>query len=321
MKLFTLGSQRISSNNTCHSETVLNPTALKTRSRFKIGSLLVLMIFGLAMLMPSNMNAQTITVDANPADWAALQAMDPQPPTYTHVQDKFGSGVIDDQFTEGSKDFFQATDLAWADGQTKAKNDIANAAAFIEGTTLYFAGDKTSNNGNAQIGFWFFLGDTAPFVESTSSQGVKKGDFRPAHEIGDLLILADFTSGGRNPIITAYEWKGVGLGTYGTNKSLDLLTLVSFGAQNNLNDTRPVPAGWDFPTDTYDFNQFFEGSIDLASITGLTNFCFSRFMMEARSSQEITASLDDFASGAFNVQPTVSVADTNRSESLNHVTV
>ena len=58
MKLFTLGNQRTSSNNTCYSGAVLTPTDLKTSSRSKIGSLLVLLIFGLAMLMPSKMQAQ-----------------------------------------------------------------------------------------------------------------------------------------------------------------------------------------------------------------------------------------------------------------------
>jgi len=58
MKFFTFGSKRTSSNNTCCSGTVLDPTALKTRNRFKIGSLLVLMIFGLAMLTNNDVNAQ-----------------------------------------------------------------------------------------------------------------------------------------------------------------------------------------------------------------------------------------------------------------------
>jgi len=301
MKFFTLGSTRTSSNNTCYSGAVPNPTVLKTRYRFKIGSLLVLMIFGLAMFMPSRINAQSIIVDANPDDWAVLQALSPQPATYAHIGDNFGNGVIDDQFTEGAKDFFEATDLAWADGQTKAKNDIANAAAFLEDGNLYFAGDKTSNNGDAQIGFWFYLGDTGPYVESTKN-GIRKGNFRPPHTYGDLLILVDFTGGGRNGTVKAYKWVGVGFGKYGTNKSLDDADAGSAVAAHNALLTRDVPAGWLFTSRTYDLNEFFEGKIDLTK-TGLSNFCFSHFMLEGRSSQEITASLDDFASGAFSIQP------------------
>ena len=60
MKLFTLGISGTCSNNRGYSGAVLTPTALKTSWRSKIGSLLVFFIFGLAMFMPSNMNAQTV---------------------------------------------------------------------------------------------------------------------------------------------------------------------------------------------------------------------------------------------------------------------
>jgi hypothetical protein len=60
MKLITLGSKGTSSNNSCYSGAVPNPTALKTRNRFNIGSLLVLMIFLLVtFLIPSALYSQT----------------------------------------------------------------------------------------------------------------------------------------------------------------------------------------------------------------------------------------------------------------------
>src|SRR5436190_12939989 len=99
--------------------------------------------------------AGKITIDGNPYDWslANLNTF----PVHSYQLDAFGNGVVDSQFTEGSKDFFEAEDLRWSVSQTKAKNDIANGAAVLVGNTLYFAGDRTSNNGDAQIGFWFYL--------------------------------------------------------------------------------------------------------------------------------------------------------------------
>src|SRR5262245_13741704 len=111
-----------------------------------------------------NTSAQTIRIDGNsvsiPGEWN--QAF------ITHVQDPFGNGVLDNQFTQGSKDFFFAADWRWEIGQTKAKNDLQNGAAAIMnpgtvldangavvggGPFLVFAGDRSSNNGDAQIGF------------------------------------------------------------------------------------------------------------------------------------------------------------------------
>ncbi|MDX1545087.1 MAG: hypothetical protein R3214_14210, partial [Christiangramia sp.] len=259
-------------------------------------------ILSVLCLMGINSWSQAITVDGNPGDWEVLEASNPA--VYNHIEDPFGNGVIDNQFTEGSKDYNIASQLIWADGQTKAKNDIANAAAYLEGTTLYFAGDKTSNNGDAQIGFWFYLNNTGPRVLQTSPK--RSGDFYPEHAIGDLFILIDFTGGGKFGTVSSYVWAGPGNGNYGNNKSLDLAGPGNV-AQNNLQEY-DVPDGWNFISSMYDENQFFEGSIDLASLE-INDACFSRFLVEARSSQELTASLDDFAAGEFNVEPEADVND------------
>jgi len=44
---------------------------------------------------------------------------------------------VDSQFTQGSKDFQFANDLAWAIGQTKSKNDIVNGAAGLVSQVQY----------------------------------------------------------------------------------------------------------------------------------------------------------------------------------------
>jgi hypothetical protein len=68
-------------------------------------------------------------IDGNPQEWT--QANINSIPIHSFIHDAFGNGVVDSQFTEGSKDFLLAADLRWAVSQTKAKNDIANAAAYL----------------------------------------------------------------------------------------------------------------------------------------------------------------------------------------------
>src|SRR5829696_5150047 len=143
-------------------------------------------------------NTGTIVIDGNPCDWRSSNLAGVAIKNYT--PDPFGNGVLDNNFTQGSKDFFEASDLRWTIGQTKAKNDIANSAVAIIGGTLYFAGDRTSNNGDAQIGFWFYLNGTAPVTLSDGTQ-----TFAPEHVYGDILVLADFTGGGNDATVSIYK--------------------------------------------------------------------------------------------------------------------
>src|SRR4030095_1461819 len=63
--------------------------------------------------------AGTIVIDGNPCDWN--QANFSTFPIRSYQLDAFGNGQVDNQFTEGSKDFFEAHDLIWSISQTKAK--------------------------------------------------------------------------------------------------------------------------------------------------------------------------------------------------------
>ena len=241
--------------------------------------------------------AGTIVVDGNPCDWNSTNFS--TFPIRSYMPDPFGNGVVDNQFTEGSKDFFDAHDLRWSISQTKAKNDIANGAAVLVGTTLYFAGDRTSNNGDAQIGFWFYQNGTGPVIEADGTH-----DFAPDHAVGDLLVLADFTGGGRNANVTVYEWVGTGGNVPNTGGTLNTTNCIGIVAQNN-DAIYPVPTGWTFLNPCYDVNEFYEGQVDLACVSGggAPNLCFSSFLLETRSSQSITASLDDFVAGSFGAKP------------------
>ena len=217
-----------------------------------ISSLILLLIL---FLFSNFLTAQTIVIDGMTNEWSGNSNV-------VHFQDPFGNGVVDGQFTEGSKDFLFANEQVWAFGQTKAKNDIANGAAGLVNTVSYynasnnlvtltggnylvFAGDRTSNNGDAQIGFWFYQNGTGP-VEINGNK-----IFDPEHSRGDILVLADFTGGGRTATVNVYRWIGGGLVTpgstivVGSKGNLETTNIASIVAENNIAG-EPIPVGWDF---------------------------------------------------------------------------
>ncbi|MBW6490670.1 MAG: hypothetical protein K0B15_05680 [Lentimicrobium sp.] len=250
-------------------------------------------------------------IDGNPAEWD-----DPDVtslPFFYHVQDPFGQGVVDNAFTQGTKDFDIAWDKTWEIGQTKPKNDLCNGAAVIKTdcTTgdylLYFAGDRSKIQGDAQIGFWLLLNGTSP-VTDVAPNGQPLLNFQPEHAYGDLLILSNFTNGGRLANVEIYMWVGPGNGNAGSNLSLQLTTFTGTAAQNN-DAVYGIPMGWDYPGTTYPLNAFYEGVINLTAIyeaeldVELPALCKATWLLEARSSASITAALDDFIGGPFGIEP------------------
>ncbi|MGM5471256.1 HYR domain-containing protein, partial [Flavobacteriaceae bacterium LMO-SS05] len=289
-------------------------------------AVLILFLFG------TNVQAQVVPcIDGNSTEWgsAALQLE----PTFDYHADVF-TGNQDDIFT-ASKDFklfggYGQPYNGWTLSPMQAKSDIMNAAAVIltglvtdpedgcissfgaydpSHTYLFFAGDRESNNGTGYIGFWFLKNGTSPI---TDADGHKI--FSPARGIGDLLVLADFTSGGRDADVTVLQWVGPGNGTEGNNNSLVKITTNAQVGQNNATQT-PVPAGFAVPAGqtTYDYNEFYEGVIDLTSVFDLqTNpelICSATWMLETRASAEITADLKDYVAGSFHLTPTIEVSD------------
>src|SRR5262245_2629408 len=99
----------------------------------------------------------------------------------------------------GSKDGLDIPNWQGKDGSVPDKDNIvtAFAARYVVGTEkiLYFGADRFDNNGDAQIGFWFFQNAVA-FDPAT-------GTFSGTHKNGDLLILANFTGGGDETNILA----------------------------------------------------------------------------------------------------------------------
>ncbi|MBW6499723.1 MAG: hypothetical protein K0B09_15160, partial [Bacteroidales bacterium] len=242
--------------------------------------------------------------NGNPANWITQDVFDN--PTYVHVIDAFGGdgvSTVDNQFTQGSTDYeFKS----WSLSQVKNKNDIANGHAVLIGTRLYFAGDRLAIEGSAQIGFWFFRGGTAPVMEP----GAKFGTFEPLRQVGDILVLSDFSGGGRYANVTVLRIVGFTPDSKRAAIFEELDAGTSIVAINNEN-VYDVPDAWPYISPTYPINAFYEGYLDLALIPPMegmeeeVDLCFGSFLLETRSSFRLTASLDDFVWGNFTTIPEI----------------
>ncbi|MHA2406262.1 MAG: hypothetical protein ACXACH_05880, partial [Candidatus Hermodarchaeia archaeon] len=162
---------------------------------------------------------------------------------------------------------------------------------------LYFGLDRFANNGDAQVGFWFFENPIGLNSDGT---------FDGVHAVGDLLVLSHFTQGGEVDTIEVYRWVGP--------PDVDNLELITSGADcaagsahsdfvcaavNDFTETAPWPyvakkpvkgeSDSDFPP-----GSFYEGGIDVTAL-GLEIGCGGSFLAETRSSQSLDAQLKDFA--------------------------
>src|SRR5262245_5136543 len=111
----------------------------------------------------------------------------------------------------GSKDSSDLSDWRWKDdaGGLPDKDNLTNAfgAAYFDGInlTIYFGADRFANNGDAQMGFWFFR----QRVRAIDGKFVGPDGVTPAtHTVGDMLVLADLTKGGAAVSIQVYKWVG-----------------------------------------------------------------------------------------------------------------
>ena len=256
-----------------------------------------------------------ITIDGNPNDWPAV-LNNPANTKKAFKHDPFDILHIDDQWTGGSSDTDVNPSLNWfwVKGNSNDKGDVANAGAVLLGTKLYFFGDRTATNGDAQIGFWFFLDNVQPI-----GTGDRSSPFTGQHTNGDILIISNFVNGGGKAKPLVYVWTGK------TSTLPGGLVLANPAVIDAILGTNPalvnVPTGqmyngetWSFypkfgTSGTYPSPLFFEGYVDLATLPGGYNACFQRFLLETRNSQSLNASLQDLVSGGFSgVPPAPSVA-------------
>jgi hypothetical protein len=173
---------------------------------------------------------------------------------------------------------------------------------------IYFGADRTSNDGDAFMGFWFFQADITALSGGTFGPGV--------HVDGDILVITDFSGGGGTVSLAVYQWNGPGgaiAGSGAINGTLD--ELVPFGSADcaTVGDNDPACATVNDGTITVPWTfldkggstgprtgEFVEGGINLTFL-GLDDECFSSFLAETRSSTSVNATLKDFIGGQFDV--------------------
>ncbi len=279
-----------------------------TRRKFRIGFFAVALAVALAggvafavhelglFELDGNATQETL-VD----DWSTLYGGD--------GHSLYFSGIIADganmsiYTTGGSKDDLDVSQWRWTDGSVPDKDDLLDAFAALyknpadSHVILYFGADRYANNGDSQIGFWFFKNTVGLNADGT---------FSGVHQVGDLLILSDFTQGGAVPTVKVYAWVGSG----GSDGPLDL-RLTGLDCANSAPDdavcgevnSSDATSPWAYTpksgtSGTFPHGSFFEAGLDLTVLMPQIS-CLSSFIAETRSSQSVTAELKDFVLGGF----------------------
>jgi uncharacterized repeat protein (TIGR01451 family) len=204
-----------------------------------------------------------------------------------------------------------------------AKDDLQNAyAALVQipngapdnagDQVLYLASERASNNGDSFAGFWLLKDNSVGCSGS--------GSFTGHHTDGDLLILSNYTNGGGTQDVQVYKWVGndaTGSPVLDASFSGGICgpTLTNDNACAIANSST-VTTPWT-PT-THAANTFVETGIDLTQLLGSSGGCFTNFLAETRSSQQLTATLKDFAGGSFStcVPPTIATTASGNGSSV-----
>lgn len=333
--------------------------------RRRIRSLLMVVVFALAILPVLNGVAHAVHDGANvfeldgdvadspaggPTDWAALfnssgAKILPLAGGATAAVFAADHATPDASYFQGggSKDINPISDYNCTTVNNPTdKNEILNAyAVAFEPTTgldagdliVYFGLERFDNDGDANVGFWLFqnpVGCTASGGGGTPFTGSKTP--------GDLLIVSEFTNGGTVSTINVYKWidppgpvtgaidptpiaSGVDCATTPPGSD-DACAIVNGG-----NITTP----W-FTTDkdgtgpnTLAVSEFFEGGVNVSDLVAGFGGCFTGFLAETRTSQELTAQLKDYALAAFNtcepdlkIQKSASAGTVNAGDSFTY---
>jgi hypothetical protein len=122
------------------------------------------------------------------------------------------TGIVEDAttpekiFTGGqTKDDLPLSGWEWkfTNNATPPKDNITDgfAAAYKNSedeTVVYFGADRYANNGDAQMGIWFFQEEVSPQPDFTFGTA--------SHMDGDLLVLVNFTGNAQITGVEVWEW-------------------------------------------------------------------------------------------------------------------
>jgi hypothetical protein len=248
----------------------------------------------------------------------------------------------DHSYFASEKDIYDIVDVAsggittqfWEcveQGNVLPKDEILNGYAALstvpagpneDDRVLFVGGERDSNNGTSFIGAWFLQADASC---SHSGNGSSAFTSTGAHQVGDLLLIADFPSGGKIGKIRLFEWcpaTEVGCSPGASDplqeiaSGLDCSDLPAAalddvcGVVNSVNVVTPVwknecvAQGNDKCASTIttpeETNTMFEIGVNLTN-SGFPDPlpCFSTFVLETRSSVQFDATTKDFVAGSF----------------------
>jgi hypothetical protein len=248
----------------------------------------------------------------------------------------------DHTYFDSEKDIYDIVDVASGGITTQfwecveqstvlPKNEILNGYAALAtvpaGTNagdrvLYVGGERDSNNGTSFIGAWFLQADASC---SHTGNGNTAFTSTSAHQVGDLLLIADFPSGGKIGEIKLFEWcpateagcsPGASDPLQEIASGLDCSDLPAAalddvcGVVNSVNVVTPVwknecvAVGSNKCASTIttpeETNTVFEIGVNLTN-SGFPGAlpCFSTFVLETRSSVQFDATTKDFVAGSF----------------------
>ena len=211
--------------------------------------------------------------------------------------------------TGGSKDTLDITGWKWKDGSVPPKDEILNiyAAKYVDGddNILVFGAERIVTNGSAFIGVWFFQDDVSLNTN---------GNFNGAHQVGDVLVLNEFSGGGAVANAKVFQWVTSAAqcslpGEFLENTNLCDITGTAplgsvFSTTNQLNEIPATEYCWPYTSgsgsSTMPVQSFFEGGINVEAFPALAGACFSSFLIETRSSFSTGSQLKDFALADFN---------------------
>jgi hypothetical protein len=276
---------------------------------------------GPAIATPSGTNCPSgftlINFISGSHDWSDIFNGNAGTPATAFVTDSFNlSNSSDDSFLgTATKDTMDISQWAWNFHNVQDKDDIEHAFAaaytLANGDTAIYAGmDRFANNGDSTAGFWFVQDSTFDLCTGPGqgSSGpnpacTANGTFAGHHQIGDMLIVSDFSIGGAVSTINIFLWNGTSIPST-PNASLspapcDLLTgsaKLCGVVDNSVSGLVPT-GGWGFldkkGNSAYLPGEFLEIGVDLNFIFPNGIPCFSRFFAETRSSTSVSASLSD----------------------------
>jgi uncharacterized repeat protein (TIGR01451 family) len=220
----------------------------------------------------------------------------------------FVAGGRDDLTTftgGGSKDDHEISDWKCVQANNVTdKGDIINAYATIyeQGgkRILYFGIEKYAGNGDNNVGLWLLQGGISCDPPASGSGN----NFVGAHTDHDLFLVAENTNGGGIANITAYEWIGGVLTSTGVSSADCLDNPLADDRLCATTNGEEIDVPWPHQTSNsktdnyYDKVAFIEGGIELSAFPDFAETCYTGFLFNTRSSQELGAELYDYARGA-----------------------